>query len=104
MLQLCLLAMAARSFDWLSRRMLCLEAMLKRNVVVPRLLQLTWRSNKVLSYSVDNLDDIKELHSPLKVFSSTLLLSVNLMSIYAQSSCLSSRICFLIDVLKHVAD
>ena len=32
-----------------------------------RLLQLTWRSNKILSYSIDDLDDVQELQSPLKV-------------------------------------
>lgn len=32
-----------------------------------RILQLTWRTSKVLSYAIANLDDVKELHSPLKV-------------------------------------
>ena len=32
-----------------------------------RLLQLTWRSSKVLSYSINDLDDVQELHTSLKV-------------------------------------
>jgi len=31
-----------------------------------RILQLTWRKSKVLSYSIANLDDVKELRSPLQ--------------------------------------
>jgi len=35
--------------------------------MICRILQLTWRKSKVLSYSIANLDDVKELRSPLQV-------------------------------------